>query len=216
MGWAGSPRILVCYLLIFVANLVFDQATKLHAESRLQEWSHATDLRSYRADKRALFSFGTSAAGETELRRKGVVHAQRTQAWLDINVTYVRNPGAAWGGFMKLSNGLRLALFVFITLLVSGILVYLLSTLSVEAFVLRCALLMVGSGAWGNFTDRLFRGYVVDWLHLHWRLFGKEQSFPVFNWADIAINLGLLIFVVNFLKLELLNIVSRKSGDSNA
>lgn len=45
------------------------------------------------------------------------------------------------------------------------------------------ALLLVTAGALGNYLDRIFRGYVVDFVELkHW---------PVFNVADIYVTLGL-------------------------
>lgn len=47
------------------------------------------------------------------------------------------------------------------------------------------ALLLVTAGAIGNYLDRAFRGYVVDFVHLkHW---------PVFNVADIYVTLGYLL-----------------------
>ena len=47
----------------------------------------------------------------------------------------------------------------------------------------RVALVLILGGALGNYTDRLARGYVVDFIHLrHW---------PVFNAADIWLSVGL-------------------------
>jgi signal peptidase II len=48
------------------------------------------------------------------------------------------------------------------------------------------ALVLVTAGAIGNYLDRLFRGYVVDFVHL--------QHWPVFNLADVYITLGCTIF----------------------
>ena len=45
---------------------------------------------------------------------------------------------------------------------------------------------LILGGAVGNLIDRLFRGYVVDSLHLGW----QTWQLPVFNIADIAITLG--------------------------
>jgi signal peptidase II len=47
------------------------------------------------------------------------------------------------------------------------------------------ALILVTAGAVGNYLDRVFRGYVVDFVHVrHW---------PVFNVADIYITIGLVV-----------------------
>jgi signal peptidase II len=44
------------------------------------------------------------------------------------------------------------------------------------------ALVLVTAGAIGNYLDRVFRGYVVDFVHVrHW---------PVFNVADVYITVG--------------------------
>jgi signal peptidase II len=39
--------------------------------------------------------------------------------------------------------------------------------------------------------------YVIDWLHFHWKIFGWEYSFPVFNWADVAINVGIGLMILD-------------------
>jgi signal peptidase II len=51
--------------------------------------------------------------------------------------------------------------------------------------LLLFALLLATAGAVGNYLDRIFRGYVVDFVHLkHW---------PVFNVADVYITIGLAV-----------------------
>jgi signal peptidase II len=47
---------------------------------------------------------------------------------------------------------------------------------------------MVVGGAIGNVADRLLRGYVVDFIHLH--------RWPVFNVADIAVTVGAILLGV--------------------
>jgi signal peptidase II len=51
---------------------------------------------------------------------------------------------------------------------------------------------LVLGGALGNITDRVRFGYVVDFLDLH---FGAFRPFLVFNLADAAITLGVLILL---------------------
>ena len=52
------------------------------------------------------------------------------------------------------------------------------------------ALLLVTAGAAGNYLDRVFRGYVVDFVHLkHW---------PVFNVADVYITVGFVLLAWAF------------------
>ena len=53
-------------------------------------------------------------------------------------------------------------------------------------------LTVIASGALGNLIDRLFRGYVVDFLDIH--------IIPVFNIADILINIGILCLVIDTIR----------------
>ncbi len=51
----------------------------------------------------------------------------------------------------------------------------------------QVALLLVAAGAVGNYADRLARGYVVDFVHLH--------HWPVFNVADVYVVAGAVLLV---------------------
>ncbi|MSR89011.1 MAG: signal peptidase II [Candidatus Margulisbacteria bacterium] len=51
---------------------------------------------------------------------------------------------------------------------------------------------IIASGAVGNLIDRIVRGYVVDFIDIH--------IIPVFNLADLFINLGILCLVIDTLK----------------
>ena len=61
---------------------------------------------------------------------------------------------------------------------------------------LNISLVLLSGGALGNFADRLFRGYVVDFLDF------RLIHFPVFNLADCFVVCGafLLAFYVIFLE----------------
>ena len=57
----------------------------------------------------------------------------------------------------------------------------------------RLALGLVLGGALGNIVDRVRFGYVVDFLDLH---FGEVRPFYVFNVADAAISIGVVILLL--------------------
>jgi signal peptidase II len=61
------------------------------------------------------------------------------------------------------------------------------------------ALGLVLGGALGNIVDRIRFGYVVDFVHLHAVLFGRERSFYVFNVADAAISVGVAVLLARAL-----------------
>jgi signal peptidase II len=61
----------------------------------------------------------------------------------------------------------------------------------------KTSIILIISGAIGNSLDRIYYGFVIDFLHFHYRNF----SFPIFNFADIFIVLGgTLLLLCDFLK----------------
>jgi signal peptidase II len=54
----------------------------------------------------------------------------------------------------------------------------------------RFALILVTAGAIGNYLDRVVRGYVVDFVHIH--------HWPVFNVADVYITAGYVLLAFGF------------------
>ena len=58
------------------------------------------------------------------------------------------------------------------------------------------ALALVLGGALGNITDRARFGYVIDYADLH---FGTFRPFLIFNVADAAITIGVLIILARSL-----------------
>ena len=51
-------------------------------------------------------------------------------------------------------------------------------------------------GTIGNGFDRLSKGYVIDFINLNF------INFPIFNIADISINIGLIIIIYSFIKFK--------------
>lgn len=112
-----------------------------------------------------------------------------------LELTYVENRGAAFG---ILQN--QKLLFFIITILVLGFLFhYLYKNISTMSTLLKFTLALIIAGAIGNFIDRLFRGYVIDFIFVR---FWGYYDFPVFNVADIGIVIGaiLLIGIIIFTK----------------
>ncbi len=62
----------------------------------------------------------------------------------------------------------------------------------------KTALAMMIAGAAGNLIDRLMLNYVRDFLHFY--PFGYD--FPVFNVADCALTIGVILLIIGMLKGE--------------
>lgn len=101
-------------------------------------------------------------------------------------ITYVRNPGAAFGMLPY-----QTVFFVIVTVVVAALLLYYYRTLPGGYTWLRFGLALQLGGAIGNLIDRVREGYVVDFLNFTvWP--------PVFNLADSAIVVGIAIFLIAF------------------
>lgn len=105
---------------------------------------------------------------------------------------YIQNAGAAWG---LLQN--RQLLFYIITgiVLILGCFVYY-RCVKFNLFQdIRVVLILILSGAIGNFIDRLRLQYVIDFLYF------KLINFPVFNVADCYVTIGVfLLFILVLFK----------------
>lgn len=113
-----------------------------------------------------------------------------------FNLTLQHNTGAAFS-FLADAGGWQRWFFALIAIAVSCGLGWWLTLLRSDQRLLAAALALILGGAVGNLWDRLFLGYVVDFISLHW----QGWYFPAFNIADSAITVGaglmLLDMVIN-------------------
>ncbi|KRL04602.1 lipoprotein signal peptidase [Liquorilactobacillus oeni DSM 19972] len=107
-----------------------------------------------------------------------------------LSIAHIRNYGAAWNIF----TGQKLFLFL-ITVVALCILGYYFKKLWKNWPYALGISLMIG-GTLGNFIDRLRIGYVVDMFQLDF------INFPIFNVADAALNVGVLVILVTMLRDE--------------
>ena len=102
-----------------------------------------------------------------------------------VQLTYTRNSGVAFG----LGAGTNFPFYLFSIAAALGIL-WVFFRGRVRRRVHQFALAMVLGGALGNLVDRVTTGRVVDFILLSWR----QWDFPVFNVADTAVSIGVLLF----------------------
>ena len=110
-----------------------------------------------------------------------------------LQLTNVHNTGAAWG----MLEGFRW-LFIPMTLIVAGLLIYIIVRFNKKLTVFsRITLALLFAGAVGNFIDRAALSYVRDFIDIT-----PWFSFPVFNVADSALSVGCVCLVVDALFLK--------------
>jgi signal peptidase II len=107
-----------------------------------------------------------------------------------FNLTYTRNYGVSMGFLQANSDIARWGLVALTSALSIGIIVWMWREKNRADIV---ALGVILGGALANILDRSRLGYVVDYADLH---FGDIRPFLIFNVADAAITIGVLVLLV--------------------
>ena len=108
-----------------------------------------------------------------------------------FDITHVLNPGGAFGLMANMSAVVRTVVFLFISSLAVGLILYFYIKTPREYVFLSSAFALIFGGAIGNLIDRVRFGMVVDYLDFY---IGKYH-WPAFNIADSAITVGIFIFI---------------------
>lgn len=146
----------------------------------------------------------------THLLRYGIVLVivvldQITKIWADttltmyeqipitgfFNITKAYNYGAAFS-FLDNAGGWQRWFFTAVSLIVSIVLSVWLYRMTRAERWLSLSIALILGGAVGNLIDRVWYGYVVDFIQVYW----KTSYFPSFNIADAAITCGTIILLV--------------------
>jgi signal peptidase II len=110
-----------------------------------------------------------------------------------FDLTYVRNPGAAFGFLAGVPGVWRTIFFITVSIVALAVILALVrqtrDRLSLIAFAL------IGGGAVGNLIDRVRFGEVVDFIDWFYRTY----HWPTFNIADSAISIGVGLLAIDML-----------------
>lgn len=109
-----------------------------------------------------------------------------------FHLTYVRNPGAAFGLFAGQAAAFRVPFFLAVTAVALVVIAWVARRLPPGRPWALGALALVFGGATGNLVDRVRWGEVVDFLDVFWR----THHWPAFNVADAAITVGVTVLIL--------------------
>ncbi|MFT8361725.1 MAG: signal peptidase II [Sporolactobacillus sp.] len=106
-------------------------------------------------------------------------------------LTSIRNTGAAWSIFQG-----QFIFFFVVTAIVLIAVFYYLQKFGRSDRLLGTSLGLIIGGTLGNFIDRLFRGEVVDFIHIYI----IHYNYPVFNLADSSLFIGVGLLLIYLLR----------------
>ena len=106
-----------------------------------------------------------------------------------FTIEYVKNYGAAFNIF----SGNRIFLSLVSTIITLCLIYIILNKKNIYRIDLFSYSFILG-GTIGNGIDRIIKGYVIDFIDLNF------INFPVFNIADISINIGFIIIILGLIK----------------
>jgi len=113
-----------------------------------------------------------------------------------FNLTHIRNQGAIFGAFSRVNSRAVLILLTCASLVALAMVLYYFFRTPASERGMKLALSLILAGALGNLIDRVFRGYVIDFLDFHI----KGRHWPFFNVADSSITIGALLLFVHLWK----------------
>lgn len=111
-----------------------------------------------------------------------------------FKINYLQNTGAAFSSF----EGMRYV-FIIVSIVIFLLLIKYIKNTDIKRKFEIVSLGMILVGLVGNLIDRIFYGYVIDYLSF--TIFG--YSFAVFNLADSFIVIGVILFIIDMIMIEL-------------
>ncbi len=108
-----------------------------------------------------------------------------------LHLTFVKNYGAAFG---ILQNQRIFLLLITLAILIFIIWYFFRSNINNNLFF--WSVILIVSGGVGNLIDRLFRGYVIDYIDF------RLINFSVFNLADSYVFIGTVLMMIYFIFIE--------------
>ena len=110
-----------------------------------------------------------------------------------INFVYIQNTGAAWGMLAGRPVFLIIVSIIILAIYLWFYAIRLKRLKNNSSITLAVSVGLIAGGCIGNLVDRIAFGYVRDFINFQF------MDFPVFNVADIALTVGIIIMVRYFI-----------------
>lgn len=114
-----------------------------------------------------------------------------------VELRYTENEAIAFSMLHSVHAGTRKWIIYSLSGVALAFLILLIWQVRKDSMWWLVALMLILSGALGNLSERIFRGYVIDFIHLHYR---NSFSWPIFNVADIFITCGGIFLAILMLR----------------
>lgn len=114
-----------------------------------------------------------------------------------LRLSYVENTGVAFGLFSTSEYAWKPYILAAMAVVAVVVILIYSSRMPANRVLLQYALAITLGGILGNFTDRIVRGYVVDFIELHYK---EMLHWPTFNVADSAITVGIAMLLIDTVK----------------
>lgn len=108
-----------------------------------------------------------------------------------FSITLIQNTGAA---FSILSQN-TILLIVLTIIVLNAIYFIVIKDQKLDKFENITYGILIG-GILGNFVDRIFNGYVIDYMHFHF----LGYNFPIFNFADMCIVISVILIIIQMFR----------------
>ena len=107
-----------------------------------------------------------------------------------LNLTYIENTGGAFG-----IGSNNILFFIIVNIVIISLVIrFIISGKNEINDLVLISLGLIISGGIGNLIDRIFRGFVIDYIDIN-----PWVKYPIFNFADICIFIGCIIIIINLI-----------------
>ena len=114
-----------------------------------------------------------------------------------LRLRYMHNSGVAFGLFDEVQSVWKPYLLAGVAIIAIAVIVLYGLRVSRNRKLLQLSLAITLGGILGNFMDRIFRGYVIDFIEFHIK---DAFHWPTFNLADSAITIGIALLLIDAIR----------------